>query len=165
MRVHAGAIGLAVLILAGCDGTERSAPTPESRASGPRPGEAQMPEGGLPPFAKRSALKRQAASWMQQLEPEPNELCSFTERSPSGRPKEWVVTAWSGNMDLYTDGYVIAQDPSAPWVEAMWMKGRPVIAAREGMDDVWIEPRGDYSLTLLAIDDRRFTCERVPAPN
>ena len=45
------------------------------------------------------------------------------------------------------------------------MKGKPVIAARDGRDDVWIEPQGDYSLTLLAIDDRRFSCERVPAPN
>ena len=76
-----------------------------------------------------------------------------------------MVTAWSGNMDLYTDGYVLGQDPSARWVEAMWMKGKPVIAARDGRDDVWIEPQGDYSLTLLAIDDRRFSCERVPAPN
>lgn len=164
MRVQAAAIALFIAVLAGCDGAERSAPAPESTASGPRPGEARLPEGGLPPFTERTALKRGNASWLQQLEPEPNGLCSFTERPPSERPTDWVVTAWSGNMDLYTDGYVIAQDPSAGWVEAMWMKGRPVIAARAGMDDVWIEPRGDYSLTLLAIDDGRFTCEAVPAP-
>ena len=165
MRVGPLAIVLLALALAGCDDAEAPAPTPELTLSGPHAGEAQMPEGGLPPFAERAALERETGSWLQRLEPQTSELCSFTKRPPSERPKGWVVTAWSGNMDLYTDGYVIAQDPSARWIEAMWMKGRPVIAARAGMDDVWIEPKGDYSLTLLTIDDSRFTCEAVPAPN
>ena len=165
MRVGPLAIVLWALPLAGCDDAEAPAPTPELTLSGPHAGEAQMPEGGLPPFAERAALERETGSWLQRLGPQTSELCSFTERPPSARPNGWVVTAWSGNMDLYTDGYVIAQDPSARWIEAMWMKGRPVIAARAGLDDVWIEPKGDYSLTLLAIDDSRFTCEAVPAPN
>jgi hypothetical protein len=165
MRVQVLAIVLSTLALAGCEDGEAIAPTPELTLSGPNAGEAQIPEGGLPPFAERAALERETGSWLQRLEPQPGELCSFTERPPSERPQGWVVTAWSGNMDLYTDGYVIAQDPSARWIEAMWMKGKPVIAARDGLDDVWIEPKGDYSLTLLAIDDRRFACERAPAPN
>jgi hypothetical protein len=124
-----------------------------------------MPEGDLPPFGQRSALKRAKGSWKQDLQPAATPLCSFTERPASDRPKDWVVTAWSGNMDLYTDGYVLGKDPSARWIEAMWMKDKPVIAAREGMDDVWIEPQGDYTRTLLTIDDKRFTCKQVPAPN
>ena len=165
MRVRAVTIALSVLVLAGCDGGEPAAPGPDRTASDPRPGEALMPEGGLPPFGDRAALERETGSWMQRLEPEPSEWCVFTERPASARPAAWVVTAWSGNMDLYTDGYVLGQDPSARWVEAMWMKGRPVIAARAGMDDIWIEPQGDYTLTLLTIDDGRFTCEAMPAPN
>ena len=164
MRVRALTIVLAPLFLAGCDGAE-PVPAPATRPTGPRPGEARLPEGGLPPFGERAALQRETGSWIQRLEPQPGELCSFTERAPSERPEGWVVTAWSGNMDLYTDGYVLGQDPSARWVEAMWMKGKPVIAARDGLDDVWIQPQGDFSLTLLAIDDRRFTCGPVPAPN
>ena len=164
MRVRALTIVLVPLFLAGCDRAE-PVPAPATRPTGPRPGETRLPEGGLPPFGERAALQRETGSWIQRLEPQPGELCSFTERAPSERPEGWVVTAWSGNMDLYTDGYVLGQDPSARWVEAMWMKGKPVIAARDGRDDVWIEPQGDYSLTLLAIDDRRFSCERVPAPN
>ena len=87
---------------------------------------------------------------------------SFRERPASERPEGWVVTAWSGNMDLYTDGYVLGQDPSAPWIEALWMKNNPVIAAREGMDDLWIEPQGDWGQVLLQIDADRLTCKRIP---
>ena len=49
MRVRAAAIALSVLVLAGCDGGEPSAPAPDATRSGPRPGEAQLPAGGLPP--------------------------------------------------------------------------------------------------------------------
>ena len=130
--------------------------------TGVRIGEAEQPEGGLPPLGQRDALKPATGAWNQQLTPGATPLCSFTEHPAAERPQGWVVTAWSGNMDLYTDGYVLGRDPSARWIEAMWMRGKPVIAAREGMDDMWIEPQGDYSRTLLAIDDKRFTCVRVP---
>ena len=166
MRVHLGAIVLAALLLTGCGSGDEPPPAPEPTVTGQRPGEAQLPEGGLPPFDRRADLQREGGSWMQRLEPDPTAFCSFTERPVSERPEGLVVTAWSGNMDLLTDGYVLGQDPSAPFIEALWMKKKPVIAARAGMDDLWIEPAGeDWGQVLLAIDDRRFTCTLVPRPD
>ncbi len=166
MRIGMTAICAASLGLAGCSGggneTAGEANQAEAVPAGPRVGEAELPEGGLPPFGERAALKRASGSWDQRLEPQANPLCSFTEHPVSERPRGWVVTAWSGNMDLYTDGYVLGKDPSARWIEAMFMRDKPVIAAREGMSDVWIEPQGDYGQTLLVIDDRRFTCTGLP---
>jgi hypothetical protein len=162
MRIGMTAICAAGLLLAGCGEESPEAAPSAAAASGPRVGEAKMPESGLPPLGERAALKRDAGSWDQRLTPDATPLCKFTEHPVSERPQGWVVTAWSGNMDLYTDGYVLGQEPSARWIEAMWMKDKPVIAARKGMDDVWIEPQGDFSQVLLAIDDRRFTCTGLP---
>jgi hypothetical protein len=166
MRVRAAAIALALLLLAACGGAEEPPSAGETARTGPRPGEAQMPEGGLPPFDQRAGLQREGGSWMQKLEPDATAFCSFTERPQSARPEGLVVTAWSGNMDLLTEGYVLGQDPSAPFIEALWMRKRPVIAARAGMDDLWIEPVAeDWGQVLLAIDDRRFTCTLIPRPD
>ncbi|MXO58537.1 hypothetical protein GRI89_03135 [Altererythrobacter salegens] len=162
MRNGMAAFCAAGLLLSGC-GDDQPEPAPSaSVASGPRVGEAEMPEGGLPPLGERAALKRASGSWDQKLTHDATPLCTFTERPVSDRPQAWVVTAWSGNMDLYSDGYALGKDPSARWIEAMFMRDRPVIAARAGMDDVWIEPQGDYSQTLLVIDDKRFTCTGLP---
>ena len=166
MRVHTAAIALVSLLLAACGGGEEAPPAAETTVTGPRPGEARLPDGGLPPFDQRAELQRGGGSWMQRLEPDPTAFCSFTERPASERPDGLVVTAWSGNMDLLTEGYVLGQDPSAPFIEALWMKHKPVIAARAGMDDLWIEPVGnDWGQVLLAIDDRRFTCTLLPRPD
>ena len=165
MRVWLSATACcAALFAAGC-GSE--APKPAAgdtakAAEGPRVGEAKMPEGGLPPFGQRAALRTEGKSWQQKLVPDETAECSFRERPASERPEGWVVTAWSGNMDLHTDGYVLGQDPSAPWIEALWMKNKPVVAAREGMDDLWIEPQGDWGQVLLQIDGDRLTCKRIP---
>src|SRR5690606_9921346 len=53
LRVKAATIALAALLLTGCDGGEEPEPAPAASAAGPRPGEAPMPEGGLPPFGER----------------------------------------------------------------------------------------------------------------
>jgi hypothetical protein len=165
MRVRAIAMILPPLLLAAC-GSREEAPSPEPTHAGPRPGEAAMPDGGLPPFGERESLQRESGSWMQRLEPDATAFCTFTERPPSERPAGLVATAWSGNMDLLTEGYVLGQDPSAPFVEALWMKDKPVIAARAGMDDLWIEPAGDdWGQVLLAIDAQRFTCTLLPKPD
>ncbi len=165
MRVRQFAIACCGALLAASCGSEapqagkNDAPT---AARGPRVGEAKMPAGGLPPLGKRASLRTSGKSWEQKLIPDETAECTFAEKPASDRPEGWVVTAWSGNMDLYTDGYVLGQDPSAPWIEALWMRNKPVVAARAGMDDLWIEPQGDWGQVMLQIDGDRLTCTRIP---
>ena len=171
MRI--GLVGAAVLgplLAVGCGEAEPAAEVPEARvpaaeatimpAPTPRPGEAALPESGLPPFAERESLRRERGSWMQQLEPDETELCTFAEKPVSERPRNLVVTAWSGNMDLLTEGYVLGHDRATGLVEAMWMKRKPVIAARAAMPDLWIEPVGDFTDTILRIGPDELTCVR-----
>ena len=165
MRIGLAALALSTAAVTGCDGSAEAPPAPaETVAEGPRPGEAALPVGGLPPFGEREVLRKRTQSWTQQLVPDDTAECSFAERPAEERPTGWVVAAWSGNMDLYTDGYVLGQDLSARFVEALWMKNRPVVAARQGMNDLWIEPLGDWGQVLLAIDEGQLTCRRLPSP-
>jgi hypothetical protein len=171
MRIGSTAVALTcAILLAGCG--ESEAPvveeeTPESMqdpdatvmpAATPRPGEASIPPQGLPPFGERQGLRRETGSWMQMLTPDETEYCKFTEKPVSERPGGLVVTAWSGNMDLLTEGYVLGHDHAIGFVEAMWMKEKPVIAARAGMPDLWIEPVGDLTNTILRIGSDELTC-------
>ena len=90
MRVAMAAICAASLALAGCGGGGGDAPVAKDKApepAGPRIGEAEMPEGGLPPFGERAALKRKSGSWDQDLQPAATPLCSFTEHPVSERPQ------------------------------------------------------------------------------
>ena len=163
------AVTLASAALAACSETAEPAPAPSEAplanatvlpAATPRPGEAWLPEDGLPPFAARAGLERERGSWLQQLEPDETQFCTFTEKPVSDRPAGLVVSAWSGNMDLLTDGYVLGHDHAIGLVEAMWMKRKPVIAARAGMPDLWIEPAGDFTNTILHIGPDELTCVR-----
>ena len=63
-------------------------------------------------------------------------------------------------MDLLTDGSVLGHDHASGLVEARWMKRKPVIAARAGMPDLWIEPAGDFTNTILHIGPDELTCVR-----
>ena len=171
MRIGRGSLALAgALLIAGCDGAdpppaeETAAPAPPvphatiMPAETPRPGEAGLPAAGLPPFAERAGLEPETGSWIQQLTPDETPYCTFTEKLASARPGGLVVTAWSGNMDLLTEGYVLGHDHAVGFVEAMWMKNKPVIAARAGMPDLWIEPVGDLTNTILRIGPEELTC-------
>ena len=170
MRIGVAAQVLAALLVAGCGPAEEPAPAPTQAppeaeatimpAATPRPGEASLPESGLPPFAERTDPNPDRGSWIQQLEPDETEFCTFTERPASDRPAGLIITAWSGNMDLWTEGYVLGHDHAIGFVEAMWMKRKPVIAARAGMPDLWIEPVGDFTNTILRIGPDELTCVR-----
>ena len=169
MRFGVISLILGSVTLAACGKGEEPAPAPSETpvadatvlpAATPRPGETALPESGLPPFAERAELERGTGSWLQQLTPDQTEFCTFTEKPISERPPNLVVTAWSGNMDLLTEGYVLGHDHASGFVEAMWMKRKPVIAARAGMPDLWIEPVGDFTNTILRIGPEELTCVR-----
>lgn len=164
-------VAIGIMALCGCDSGDpvpepagSASPTaPDSSATimpaeKPRPGEASIPKAGLPPFGEREGLRRETGSWIQKLTPDDTPYCTFTEKPASARPAGLVVTAWSGNMDLLTEGYVLGHDHAIGLVEAIWMKEKPVIAARDGMDDLWIEPVGDLTNTILRIGPDELTC-------
>ncbi|MBH5323206.1 hypothetical protein [Aurantiacibacter sediminis] len=119
-----------------------------------------LPEDGLKPFAKRTDPTPDRGSWLQQLTPTSSDNCTFTERPASERPDGLDVQAWSGNMDLLGEGDVLAHDHAIGFVEAFFMADSPVIAVRDGMPDLWIEPLAPRDEVTLIIGPDKFYCHR-----
>ncbi|ANU08480.1 hypothetical protein A6F65_02195 [Paraurantiacibacter namhicola] len=121
-------------------------------------------DGDLPPFDQRTDPNPDRGSWMQQLvpdrAPESENACVFTERPRKARPKNLVVQASSGNMDLLADGFVLGHDHAIGFVEAGFMANKPVIAVRKGMPDLWIEPKTPIRYVVLRIGADEFRCVR-----
>ena len=164
MRVSIMAIMLASLALAGCENDQpppRPAPAEpiESAIPPPPPTEKLADQSDLP-FAERRDPTPDRGSWMQQLTPTSEANCTFTERHVNERPEGLSVQAWSGNMDLLAEGEVLGHDHAIGFVEAFFMEDRPVIAVRDGMPDLWIEPMPPHEKVTLRIGADEFVCVR-----
>ena len=176
MRFRASTLAIAML-LAGCGSADDVTAPPEPAAPGalPPPTAAAdelrrqaveqdpgvyLPAGGLPPFGERTDPNPHRGSWLQQLEPTMAGNCRFTARPASDRPADFDLLAWSGNMDLYGQGNILAHDHAIGFVEAGWLADRPVIAARQGMDDLWIEPLAPWENVTLIIGGSELYCHR-----
>ena len=181
MRFRASTLAIAML-LAGCGSSDDVPPPPEPAAPGapppvvpPPPMAAAeelrrkaveqdpgvyVPPGGLQPFGQRTDPNPDRGSWMQQLEPTNTGNCRFTARPAADRPADLDLLAWSGNMDLYGQGNILAHDHAIGFVEAGWLTDRPVIAARQGMDDLWIEPLAPWEDVTLIIGGSELYCHR-----
>ena len=114
----------------------------------------------LEPFEDRIDPDLGRGSWRQALVPTRPGGCTFTERPRSARPADLLVLASSGNMDLLGRGNLLAHDHAIGFVEANWNADRPVIAARQGLADMWIMPTGDWTKVTLIIGADRFYCHR-----
>lgn len=112
----------------------------------------------LKPFAERTDPNPDRGSWIQRLTPSQSGGCSFTEKPPSARPTDLKVLASSGNMDLLGRGNLLAHDHAIGFVESSWVADRPVIAVRQGMSDLWIDPRDPWDKVTLIIGADRFYC-------
>ncbi|MBX7541173.1 hypothetical protein [Qipengyuania sphaerica] len=131
----------------------------ETADEGPRDRDtAWTPPEGLPNFADRQDPNPGGSSWMNRLEPQESDACTFTDKPVSDRPNEYVLTAWSGNLDLYTPRDTLEHRRGEGFIESAFMRSRPVVAARDGMDDLWIEPVGEDVVLYIGADE--LTCRR-----
>ncbi len=144
----------AFLMLSACgDATEAEAP------EGPRDRDAAWtPDEGLPDFADRQDPNPGIGTWMNRLDPQESGACSFTEKPPEDRPREYVLTAWSGNLDLYTPRDTLEHRRGEGFIESAFLHSRPIVAVRQGMDDLWIEPLGENVVLYIGADE--LTCRR-----
>lgn len=144
----------ALLLLTACGGSPD-----EATDTGPRDRDAAWtPPEGLPDFADREDPNPGIGTWINQLEPQESEACLFTEKPPEDRPSEYVLTAWSGNLDLYTPRDTLEHRRGEGFIESEFMHSRPVVAVRQGMDDLWIEPVGQNVVLYIGADE--LTCRR-----
>ncbi|MCA1662391.1 MAG: hypothetical protein LC648_09700 [Novosphingobium sp.] len=115
-------------------------------------------------FAERQqhplAAQRSTAGWINRLQPIRNGVCRFTEKPRGSVPAAYIRSAWSGNMDLWNEWDGMLHDHAIGFVEASFGSNAPVIAVRQGLPDLWIEPVGDPSLIILFIGEERFQCVR-----
>ena len=114
------------------------------------------PPEGLPDFADRQDPNPGVGSWINALEPQASDACTFTAKPPSDRPNEYVLTAWSGNLDLYTPRDTLEHRRGEGFIQSAFMRSRPVVAVRDGMDDLWIEPVGENVVLYIGADE--LTC-------
>lgn len=142
------------LVLGACGGA-----ADQTDEEGPRDRDTVWtPPEGLPDFAERQDPNPGSGTWINQLEPTESEACNFTAKPASDRPNEYVLTAWSGNLDLYTPHDTLEHRRGEGFIESAFMRSRPVVAARNGMDDLWIEPVGEN--VVLYIGAEELTCRR-----
>lgn len=146
-----------LLWLTACGGTAEEAPDTEVRDRDA----AWTPPEGLPDFAEREDPNPGIGNWINRLEPQPSNACKFTEKPPEDRPSEYVLTAWSGNLDLYTPRDTLEHRRGEGFIESEFMRSRPIVAVRQGMDDLWIEPVGED--VVLFIGEDELTCRRDEA--
>jgi hypothetical protein len=92
------------------------------------------------------------------LSPRRNGVCRFEERDPAQRPKELIRTNRGSNMIFWADeGAVLWDHPNGFTDEGMVIPGKRIVAAREGMKDLWISPAWDGDIMLYSGPDR-FEC-------
>lgn len=92
------------------------------------------------------------------LEPNRNGVCRFVERDPARRPKELIQTSLQSNMIFWADRGAALWDHANGFTdEGMVIPGKRIVAAREGMKDLWISPARDGDIMLYSGPDR-FEC-------
>ena len=92
------------------------------------------------------------------LTPRRNGVCRFEERDPAQRPRGLIRTSHGSNMIFWADeGAVLWDHPNGFTDEGMVIPGKRIVAAREGMKDLWISPAWDGDIMLYSGPDR-FEC-------
>ena len=85
----------------------------------------------------------------KKLVPTRNGVCRFEERDPSERPRELMATNRDSNMIFWADeGAALWDHPNGFIDEGMVIPGKRIVAAREGMKDLWIFPNRDGPIYL-----------------
>ena len=145
------------LILVACGDSDTAAPEQETPVHSRDA--AWTPPEGLPDFAERQDPNPGGGSWINRLEPQPNEFCTFAEKPVSVRPGELILTAWSGNLDLFVTPDTLEHHPADGFIKSRFVSKGLVVASRQGMDDVWIEPTGEDVTLSIGADE--FTCRQT----
>ena len=92
------------------------------------------------------------------LTPKRNGICRFEERDPALRPRELIRTNRRSNMIFWADDGAVLWDHSNGYTdEGMVIPGKRIVAAREGMKDLWISPAWDGDIMLYS-GPNRFEC-------
>ena len=107
----------------------------------------------LPPEARLRIHKSSASDLPprppKKLVPTPNGVCRFEERDPAERPESLIATNRDSNMIFWADeGAALWDHPNGFIDEGMVIPGKRVVAAREGMKDLWIFPNRDGPIYL-----------------
>ena len=85
----------------------------------------------------------------KKLVPTRNGVCRFEERNPAERPGELIATNRDSNMIFWADeGAALWDHPNGFIDEGMVIPGKRIVAAREGMKDLWIFPNRDGPIYL-----------------
>ena len=85
----------------------------------------------------------------KKLVPARNGVCRFEERNPAERPSELIATNHNSNMIFWADeGAALWDHPNGFIDEGMVIPGKRIVAAREGMKDLWIFPNRDGPIYL-----------------
>jgi hypothetical protein len=90
--------------------------------------------------------------------PKRNGVCHFEERDPTERPKGLIQTNFYSNMIFWADsGAALWDHPYGLTDEGMVIPGKRIVAARDGMKDLWITPARDGDIMLFS-GPERFEC-------
>jgi hypothetical protein len=121
----------------------------------PPPPPAQFKVSSIEASAPDGELARRPP---KRLYPKRNGICRFEERAPADRPRELIQTNYRSNMIFWADrGAVLWDHPNGFTDEGMVIPGKRIVAAREGMKDLWISPAFDGDIMLFSGPDR-FEC-------
>lgn len=117
-----------------------------------------MPPPRLPPSDVSANASRLPPQPPKRLIPNRNGVCRFEERDPADRPTELVRTNHSSNMIFWADRGAALWDHANGFTdEGMVIPGKRIVAAREGMKDLWISPAHDGDIMLYS-GPEKFEC-------
>lgn len=99
-----------------------------------------------------SAQSDFSAPIRKKLIPTSNGICRFEERDPRDRPTGLIQTNWHSNVIFWTDrGAGLWDHPNGLiYDEGMVIPGKRIIAARDGMKDLWISPAVEEPIYLYS---------------
>jgi len=124
----------------------------------PVPPPPPLPPPGGGRGAAPAAVERLPAPPPKLLEPNRNGVCRFVERDPAERPRDLIQTNFRSNMIFWADRGAALWDHANGFTdEGMVIPGKRIVAAREGMKDLWISPARDADIMLYSGPDR-FEC-------
>ena len=100
----------------------------------------------------------------KQLIPNENGVCRFEERDPQDRPSGLIQTNRGANMVFWADrGAALWDHPNGLiYDEGMVIPGKRIVAARAGMQDLWISPAVAGPIYLYS-GPEIFECRRPSA--
>lgn len=100
----------------------------------------------------------------KKLIPTSDGICRFEERDPRERPSGLIQTNRQSNMIFWADhGAGLWDHPNGlMYDEGMVIPGKRIVAAREGMKDLWISPAVEGPIYLYS-GPEIFECRRPSA--